>query len=73
MVNGRRVQKSRTYRGTKKEAEAELRRMVTVAERGSDFSADKITFGAHANRWFDGKRALKPRTAASSSIDTCCR
>ena len=64
MVNGRRVQKSRTYRGTKKEAEAELRRMVTVAERGSDFSADKITFGAHANRWFDGKRALKPRATA---------
>ena len=64
MANGRRVQKSRTYKGTKKEAEAELRRMVTVAERGSHFSADKITVGAHANRWFEGKRALKPRTAA---------
>lgn len=38
--------------------------MVTVAERGSDFSADKVTFEAHANRWFEGKRALKPRTAA---------
>jgi hypothetical protein len=31
---------------------------------GSDFSVDKVTFEAHANRWLDGKRALKPRTAA---------
>ena len=40
IVNGRRVQRSSSFRGTKKEAEAELRKKIMAAYGGLDMTIE---------------------------------
>jgi integrase len=49
--DGKRIQKSVTVRGTKKEAEAELRRLLTDAAGGTVVNAGKLTVGTFLQRW----------------------
>ena len=63
MVNGRRVQRSSSFRGTKKEAEAELRKKIMAAEGGLDLDYRGLTLGSYLEHWLENKRpTLKPRT-----------
>lgn len=60
---GKRRQVWKTFRGTKKQAEAELARVVSAIETGTDLEPQSVTVEAFLNRWL---KATKSRVAARS-------
>jgi integrase len=48
-ANGKRV--SQTFRGTKRDAQKELRRLIRSADTGEHVNPDRMTLGAWINRW----------------------
>lgn len=62
-VTGKKMRIARTVRGTKKEAELALAKLIHSVETGIDFNATKLTFGQYASRWLDSKRnKVRPKT-----------
>jgi integrase len=65
-ANGKRV--SQTFRGTKRDAQRELRRLLRSADDGSHISPDRLTLGGWIERWIKSgapgrrQRALRGRT-----------
>ena len=51
-----------TVRGTRKDAEAELARLLNEAYRGTLPDASKLTVEAYLWQWLDGKHGLSPVT-----------
>ena len=49
-VTGKKKSVARTVRGTKKEAELALARLISSVETGIDFNASKMTFAEYSNR-----------------------
>ncbi|MGH7926394.1 MAG: site-specific integrase [Candidatus Binatia bacterium] len=50
-------------RGTKKEAELALAKLIHAVETGLDFNATKWTFGEYADRWLQSKaKKVRPKT-----------
>lgn len=60
---GKRRQVWKTFHGTKKQAEAELARVVSAIETGTDLEPQSVTVEAFLNRWL---KATKSRVAPRS-------
>ena len=54
-VDGRQIKQ--TVRGTRREAEAALTRVLAARDRGEQRSVDTATFASHADAWLASKRA----------------
>ncbi|WP_027718778.1 site-specific integrase [Desulfovirgula thermocuniculi] len=52
-VTGKRKRLKKAFRGTKKEAEKELARLLTEIEKGTYVEPTKLTFGEYLLRWLD--------------------
>lgn len=50
-VTGKKRYLSRTVKGTKKEAELALAKLIQATESGLDFDATRLTLEAFAERW----------------------
>lgn len=62
-VSGKKMRIARTVRGTKKEAELALARLISSVETGIDFNATKLTFADYAERWLKSKKKkVRPKT-----------
>ena len=62
-VSGKKMRIARTVRGTKKEAELALAKLINSVETGIDFNATKLTFGDYAQRWLKSKeKNVRPKT-----------
>jgi integrase len=62
-ATGKRRQRYRTVKGTKKEAEAALAGMVHAVETGLDFNASHITMRDYLERWLEvTRKRVKDRT-----------
>jgi integrase len=62
-VTGKKIHTTRTVRGTKKEAELALAKLINAVETGVDFNATKMTFGEYADRWLKSKvKKVRPKT-----------
>lgn len=62
-VSGKRRQLWKTVKGTKKQAEAELARLISSVESGSDVHSTKQSVAEFMERWLKScERHLKPRT-----------
>ncbi|HVM33828.1 MAG TPA: tyrosine-type recombinase/integrase [Actinomycetota bacterium] len=62
-VSGKKMRIARTIRGTKKEAELALAKLINSVETGIDFNATKLTFGDYAQRWLKSKeKNVRPKT-----------
>jgi integrase len=66
-IGGRRQIRYVTYRGTRKEAEAELARLVTSVNTGTHVDPDKITIGEWLHKWL-AKQNLSPRSAEAYDV-----
>ena len=62
-VTGKKRYLSRTVKGTKKEAELALAKLVQAAESGLDFDATRLTLEAFADRWLTN---VQPRVRAKT-------
>jgi integrase len=49
-------------RGTKREAQAELIRLLAEVERGTSVDPSKVTVAEYLRGWLDGNRGLSPKT-----------
>jgi integrase len=49
-----------TVRGTRKDAETELAKLITDASKGTLVAPTKLTVGEHLHKWLDGKSGLTP-------------
>src|SRR5688572_5453663 len=62
-VTGKKRYLSRTVKGTKKEAELALAKLVQAAESGLDFDATRLTLEAFADRWLASVQPrVRPKT-----------
>ncbi len=62
-VTGKKLRIARTVRGTKKEAELALAKLISAVETGVDFNATKMTFAEYADRWLRSKnKKVRPKT-----------
>jgi integrase len=62
-VTGKKLRIARAVRGTKKEAELALAKLINAVETGVDFNATKMTFGEYAERWVKSKvKKVRPKT-----------
>jgi integrase len=62
-VTGKKLRIARTVRGTKKEAELALAKLINAVETGVDFNATKMTFGEYVDRWLKSKdKKVRPKT-----------
>lgn len=62
-VTGKDVRVARTVKGTKKEAELELTKLIQATETGVDFNASKLTVAEYAERWLKAKhKKVRPKT-----------
>lgn len=62
-ATGKKIHIARTVKGTKKEAELALAKLIHSVETGIDFNATKLTFGEYAERWLKSKRTkVRPKT-----------
>ena len=62
-ATGKKRYVSRTFRGSKKDAEAALANLVRAQETGLDLSAARLTVSAFLGRWLEvSKERVKPRT-----------
>ncbi len=62
--NGKRKRITKTYKGTKKQAQNELSRMELELEKGTYIQPSKLTFGKFCKDWMEdyGKIRLSPTT-----------
>ena len=68
-ARGKPRQAVKTVRGTKREAQQELGRMIADRDRGVDLRPERLTVAELASRWLDSKRPnLAPSTACSYEI-----
>lgn len=56
-ITGKRIQKSRGFRGTKTDAKRALEAFRREIESGVRLDADKITFGKYAKQWIEVREA----------------
>ena len=63
-VTGKKRYLSRTVKGTKKEAELALAKLVQAAESGLDFDATRLTLEAFSDRWLTN---VQPRVRAKTN------
>lgn len=62
-VTGKKRYLSRTVKGTKKEAELALAKLVQAAESGLDFDATRLTVKQFTERWLENaKPRIRPKT-----------
>lgn len=62
-VTGKKTHTTRTVRGTKKEAELALAKLINAVETGVDFNATKMTFAEYTDRWLKSKHTkVRPKT-----------
>lgn len=62
-VTGKKRYLSRTVKGTKKEAELALAKLVQAAESGLDFDATRLTVEQYAERWLStAYQRVRPKT-----------
>jgi integrase len=62
-LTGRRITKYRTFRGNKREAQAELTRLLSQRDNGSLIEPSKVTVAAFLDRWLEYMRArVSPKT-----------
>ena len=54
---GKRKQKYRPFKGTKKEARRALENFRREMEEGLRFDADTVTFGAYSKQWIDARES----------------
>lgn len=60
---GKRRQKWQTFRGTKKQAEAELARLISAIETGTDIEPSSVTVDTYLTKWLESVRSsVAPRT-----------
>src|SRR5580704_2102338 len=59
-VGGKRYSKS--FHGTKKAAQAELRRLLKSVDDGAHVAPDKTTLAAYLQAWLSGSNDLSPKT-----------
>lgn len=65
-ADGRRRYLERTVRGTRRDAEREMARLVVEVDEGRHAAAAPMTFGELLDRWLEAKRAsVAPRTIES--------
>ncbi len=63
-ITGKRKVKFKTVRGSKREAQIELRKLLTAVESGTHADAGKLTLGKWLTTWMDGRRhSLGAKTA----------
>jgi integrase len=63
-ATGERRTRYKTVKGTKRDAQKELRRLLGRVDQGTDADAGKLTVGAYLDQWLAGHRAtVAPRTA----------
>jgi len=64
-LSGKRVQRSYSIKGTKRDAEKRLAELLTQADKGRLPSPSKVTLAGHLDRWLTDyvKPSLAPRTA----------
>lgn len=63
-LSGKRLTKHVTVRGAKRDAQRELRRLLSQIDEGSFTDSSKLTLGAYLDLWLAGHRAtISPRTA----------
>src|SRR5256885_17209046 len=55
-LTGKRRTRHHSFKGTKREAEAELVRLKAIANRGDYVDASKVTLGDFLNAWKPGRR-----------------
>src|SRR5690242_3717787 len=65
-VTGKRVTKYATFRGTKREAQGELTRLLAQRNEGSYVEPTKMTIAEYLRHWLESDigRRVAPRTAA---------
>lgn len=56
-ITGKRLQKARTFRGTKTEARRALEDFRREYEMGLKYDADKVIFKDYANQWLEARQA----------------
>jgi integrase len=67
-ANGRRV--SQTYRGTKRDAQKELRRLIRSTDTGEHVTPDRVTLGQWIERWLAaGTPGRKQRQVGRRSLE----
>ena len=75
-TDGRKRYVERTVRGTRREAERELARLVVEVDEGRHAAAAPMTFGELLDRWLDGeapaRRAVDAGVATSGSPASTC-
>lgn len=62
-ATGKRRTRFVTVRGTKREAQAELIRLLAAIENGTSVAPDKVTVGQYLRNWLDGQHGLSPKSA----------
>jgi len=63
-ITGKRVVKFKTVRGSKRDAQRELRKILDAVEDGTHVDAGKLTLGSWLTTWMDGRRhSLGAKTA----------
>ena len=61
-VNGKRRTRYVTFRGTKREAQAELVRLLAEVNQGTAVDPSKVTVAEYIGSWLDGASHLSPKT-----------
>jgi len=61
-LTGKRATRYATVRGTKREAQAELIRLLAVVEAGTAVAPDKTTVAEYVRGWLDSTSDLSPKT-----------
>jgi hypothetical protein len=66
---GRRVTKYASFKGTKREAQAELVRLMEIVRRGEHVDPVKLTLAGYLDRWEQGWASLQvgPKTRDPAS------
>jgi integrase len=62
VVNGKRQTRYATARGTYKDAQRELTRLISAADAGTLTDLSKITVGEYVRRWIAGAQGRTPKT-----------
>src|SRR4051794_35591327 len=61
-ATGKRRTRFVTFRGTKREAQAELVRLLAEVDNGSAVDPSRVTVGEYVRKWLDGATHLSPKT-----------
>jgi integrase len=67
-ANGKRRFHTVTVRGTRKQAEAELTKLLAAADKGMLVDPSKLTIASHLRGWLDSKGELSPLSRQGYSV-----